>query len=679
MWLGLPSLRVVLAVLVAVAAVAILHRNRSALAGCAGWAAPLAPLVAGVSLAGVHALSGPPQLALAAAAVAALHVSLGWQPPRAALLPLVFFLFVCAGARSSLRVGPQGDEPHYLMVADSLLRDGDVSLERDYAEQRYAAFHDAPLAPHFRVRGRHGEIDSLHALGLSLAILPAWALCGYAGVTVFMALVSALVVVELRRWVVELSGRADLAEAAAWVLAFSPPLLYYAGLVFTEVPAALALAYGLRHGRSGRAGIASALAVGVSAAALPWLNVRYAPLALLVVAHAAWRRPRVRQLAAQLGPLVASAVGLALYHHRLYGFWDPRRVYGRNPELSLSTLFEGLPGLFLDQEFGMMVYAPVLALAIPGLFWLWRRDRRLGTAVVLAVVTVVLTAGSWPMWRGGFNPPGRFLVPIVPLLFVAVALVWDRFGLTAGTALLLGWGLWAGIGGALDPQLVHRDRDGTAPLFRVLSGAREWTGLLPGYVLEEPDRWRLAVVWSVALVAAVPWRRRQLTAARAAFAALGLVAAAQAAALVARRPTGDRDAVRVVGRPALAVPGWHTTLSAPGDWLPADLGTDPLYEPHRWPEGKELARRLPLPAGRYAFELDCTELSVLPNLPQLEWASDQPGSVRHPVALRRIPTGLAGRLELPTAPGFNLRLRGGAPLLLGKLRLLGQPSGGGPV
>ncbi len=679
MWLALPSLGAVLAVLLGVAAVAFFDRSRRSLAGCTGWAAPLAPLLAGVSLAGVHALSGPPLLALAAAATVALLVSRRWRPPAAALLPLVFLLFVCAGARSSLRVGPQGDEPHYLMVVDSLLRDGDVSLERDYAEGRYAAFHDAPLAPHFRVRGRHGEVYSLHALGLSLLVLPAWALAGYAGVTVFMALVSALVVVEVRRWVVELSGRADLAEGTAWAVALSPPLLYYAGLVFTEVPAALALAVGLRQGREGRSGVGAALAVGATAAALPWLNVRYAPLALLVVAHAAFRRPRLRQLVAQLGLPLVSAVGLAIYHHQLYGFWDPRRVYGRNPELSLSTLAEGLPGLFLDQEFGILVYAPVLALAIPGLFRLWRRDRKLGTAVVLAVAAVVLTAGSWPMWRGGFNPPGRFLVPIVPLLFVAVALVWDRRGLTAGTALLLGWGLWAGIGGALEPGLVHRDRDDTAPLFRVLSGAREWTGLLPGYVLEEPDRWRLALVWFVALAAAVPWRRRQLTATRAAVAALGLVAAAEAAALVARRTTGDRDGVRVVGRPALAVPGWRMTASAPGDWLPADLGTDSLYEPHRWPEGKELARRLPLPAGRYAIELDCTELSVLPNLPQLEWASARPGSVRHPVTLRRIATGLAGRLDLPPAPGFNLRLIGGGPLLVRKLRLSSQPSEGGSV
>ena len=50
--------------------------------------------------------------------------------PRLTLVPLCFALFVVAGGHASMRVGPQGDEPHYLMVAESLLRDGDLSLER---------------------------------------------------------------------------------------------------------------------------------------------------------------------------------------------------------------------------------------------------------------------------------------------------------------------------------------------------------------------------------------------------------------------------------------------------------------------------------------------------------------------------------------------------------------------
>ena len=133
-----------------------------------------------------------------------------------------------------------------------------MSLERDYAEGRYAVFHDAPLAPHFRVRGRHGEIYSLHAVGLSVLILPAWALAGYAGVTVFMAFLAALLAREVREWVRELAGRDGLAEAAGWLAVLTPPLVHYAGLVFTEVPAALALSLGLRLARRPRLGIGCA-------------------------------------------------------------------------------------------------------------------------------------------------------------------------------------------------------------------------------------------------------------------------------------------------------------------------------------------------------------------------------------------------------------------------------------
>ncbi len=507
-WLGVPAAAA--AVVVVAVAAALAAAGRRGAAAAVGLLLPAVLVVAGTPLAGVLALSGAPLFALALAGAILCVAASPLHLPRWAFVPLAFALLLVPAGRAHVRVGPQGDEPHYLMVAESLRRDGDVSLERDYAEGRYAAFHDAPLEPHYRVRGRRGEIYSLHAVGLSLLILPAWASAGYAGVTVFMALLAALLANEVRLWVLGLTGRVQLATGVALLFALAPPLAHYAGLVFTEVPAALALAFGLRRARDAKLSAGGALAIGLAAAALPWLNVRYAPLALVVVAHALWRHRGARPALALSLPLLASAIGLAAYHHALYGFYDPRRVYGRRPEMALSTVPEALPGLFLDQEFGLLVYAPVLALALPGLVLLVKRDRRQGWAALVAVAAVVAVASSWPMWRGGFNPPGRFLVPIAPVLVVAAALVLERRGVTAGAALLAGWSVWAGIAGGLDPALVHRDRDETAPLFRQLSGAREWTGLLPGFVLEDPDRRRLAAVWAVALA-----RRRAVASAKA--------------------------------------------------------------------------------------------------------------------------------------------------------------------
>jgi hypothetical protein len=673
-WLGLPH-----PVLWAAAAGAIAlawARSLATASLAVGLLAPLLVLLGGAPLAGVHALSGPPLMALGLAG-AVLVAANGRFRLGPLFLPVVFGVLLAAAARSHVQVGPEGDEPHYLMVADSMLRDGDLALERDYAERRYAGFHDGVLEPHYRVRGKGGEIYSLHAVGLSVLILPAWALAGYAGVTVLMTTIATLVVREVREWVRQLADRDGLAEAGGWLAALSPPLVYYAGLVFTEVPAALCLSAGLRLSRRGQLGTREAVIVGCAAAAMSWLNVRYAPLATVVVAHALWRHPRVRTLVSVLVPCAVSAAGLLLYHQALYGFWDPRRVYGRRPEVALATLPEGLPGLLLDQEFGLLVYAPALVLSLLGLVYLFRRDRAVGLAVLAAVGAVFLTAATWHMWRGGFNPPARFLVPIVPLLWVSVALVLAKRGLTAGAALLVGWTLWVGIEGASQPRLVHRDRDGTAPLFRERSGAREWTGLLPGYVLEHPDRHRLAGVWALALLAAVPWRPSAASGRRLAVAGLGLVAAAQAASVLTHDRTGDRDAVRLVGRSGIRLPGWWIS-EAPSRWTLEALRWGPLYEPHRHPGGAELGRRLPLPPGSYRLAIAARDLAG--SSPTLVVVPDRPGAVAREAPFAPSDGGWeAAFVVRPGERAVTLLLKGGGPLLVTGLTLRVQPPGSGPV
>jgi hypothetical protein len=609
--------------------------------------------------------------------LAALVVAMarGRPAPRRLFFPAVFAIYVVAAARVQVQVGPKGDEPHYLMVAESLLRDRDLSLEADYAEGRYRQFADGPLAPHYRVRGKGGEIYSLHAVGLSLLVIPAYALGGYVAASVFMALLCALVAFETRELVRRWTARDGLAEGVGWAVALSPPLVHYAGLVFTEVPAALAVAVGLRRGRDAVSWTpATACAVGSALAFLPWLNVRYAPLAAVLMAFALWHRPRSASAAAFLAPAVASAIASALYHHSLYGFFDPRRVYGRRPELSWATVPEGLPGLLLDQEFGLLVFAPVFALALPGLSLIGRRERR-GAAVAWALVAVaLLTASSWHMWRGGWNPPARFLVPLVPVLAVAVASALARC-VSAGAALLVGWSLWSGLLGAWEPRLVHRDRDGTAPLFRAYSGAEEWTRLLPGYVLADPDRHRRAAVWGTALALAALGGRSHATAGRLAAATLALLAAAGVASTVSHGRTGGRDAVRLIGRPALGVPGWIWTGAATARWVPADLDWGPLYEPHRYPSGAPVGHRLPLPPGRYRLVVIAEDLSPGAPTPDLD-VRGEGGPPARRTRLQRGRAGLAGTFEVRDGDrAVTLLLREGGPLLLRELLVEAQPFG----
>ncbi|HLA77490.1 MAG TPA: hypothetical protein VJU18_07935 [Vicinamibacteria bacterium] len=681
--LGLPAVGVVLGVAAALLLLALLVARRAGAAATPALGLLVAPLALLLSpwFPGLRALSGPPLWALAAAgAVAALAVA-GKPPRRRLFLPVVFLVYVAVAWHGQRQVGAEGDEPHYLMVADSLLQDHDLALEEDYAAGRYRAFYrGATLAPHYRIRGRGGEIYSLHAVGLSLLILPAYALGGYLGVSFFMALLAALLAREIRRLIVEWTGSASLGEGLAWALALCPPLIHYAGLVFTEVPAALLVACGLRRGRDlarlggwGTAGWAASLAF------LPWLNVRYAPLSAILALYGLARWPGFQRAGWLAGLAALSAAGLGLYHQALYGFFDPRLVYGRRPEFALSTLREGLPGLLLDQEFGLLAYGPVFALgllALPRLFEWGRRE----AACCLALVAIVfLTAGSWHMWRGGFNPPARFLVPVLAPLAVAVATALRR-GLWGGAALLLGFSLFAGLAGVADPRLVHRDRDGTAPFYRTWSGAEEWTRLLPGFVLDDSrrDRWALTLIWTVALASAAwPRRRPQLSATRLAVAVAGLAVASASASARSTARTGGREAVHVLGGSVLVLPSLQLVSKAGGEWGAQHLGWGPLYEPHRFPLGAEVGSRLQLAPGRYEIRLQAELLG--PAAPALEVRPEPP----QPVRLYRLAGGAEGLLGCFVVEAedraITPALSGGSPLVLKGVRLenstLCEPSG----
>lgn len=626
--------------------------------------------------------SGAPLYTFVLAAIVLAIAGRGRKPPRSLLLPAFLAIYAAVAYQAQTRVGPDGDEPQYLMVAESLLRDHDLALDQDFKEARYNAFFSRPLDPHFRIRGPEGQIYSLHAVGLSLLILPAYALGGYAGASFFMALLAAFLIREVRGLVRELTGDDALAEGTAWIVGLSPPIIHFAGLIFTEIPAALLLCIGLRtavFGRTPRASVVAALCV----AALPWLNVRYAILSLAVFGALSWRLWREERAtsAFPVRPLVTagllpavSAVAISLYHFALWGFFDPRRVYGRRREFSLDVLPEGLPGLFFDQEFGLFIYAPIFVLSFAGFVHLWRKRPSMALAALVAVGGIVATASVWPMWRGGFNPPSRFLVPLISILAGGLALTLQR-GVRSSTALLAGWSLWCGIGGAMNIETIHRDRDGVAPFFRTQSGAREWTAALPSFVLPEDQQTRaLALPW--ALLLALPlvgaFRRPEAGAPRKpSREALLAVAAFMATAVIAdrlspRTRAPERDAVRLLGSSALLVPEFRFEGVSPAEWM-----IDFLHEPHRNPSGSLFARQVALRPGKFELILQ-TEDSFGVAVPTLRVVEHRTGGAAS-WEMRAEPQAQGATFEVRARAEFDFYLVGGAPGTFSGARLRRLP------
>ena len=224
-----------------------------------------------------------------------------------------------------------GDEPHYLLIATSLLRDGDLDVLNNYRDKHYQPFYPYHLGDARQPEDMHalygpsGGLYSKHGVGLPLLLLPAMRLGGtgegHGLAIVFMLGVAAALSTQIFLLARETTGRATVAIVAWSAVAFTSPLLLYAGQIYPEVPGALLVVWGVRavlgarsnsrrpepgvpgskteiraptaeiqspdrrewsDGAAGGPSTGAALRIGLAVGLLPWLHLRYVPLAAVL-------------------------------------------------------------------------------------------------------------------------------------------------------------------------------------------------------------------------------------------------------------------------------------------------------------------------------------------------------------------------------------------------------------
>jgi hypothetical protein len=420
------------------------------------------------------------------------------RAPRT-LFGLAFLLLAPFAVYYATSLRASGDEPHYLLMAQSLWREGDLDLRDNLAREDFREYTPGPVQPHYGAPRADGRPFPAHSPGLPLLLAPAYALLGRAGCVLVLAALGAWLALELRWWA-EKTGADPEGALLAWALVFVPPALFFTFHVYTELPCAVAAAAALRWVDVGKGAARPSRVVGAAllAGALPWLHVKMGAAAA-VIGLVALVRLRGRALAAFLATAGLMAAGLLLHYWRVYGVASPLALYGGAPIAQAGDPVRALLGLLLDRSFGLLPHAPVFLLAFPGLALLLRRRAwpllALGASVLAPVVV-------WRMWWGGQSPPARFLVPALAALAAAVAATCgDRRGLGRWRWVLLALSLAMGLGMAGEPDarlLVNRG-DRPTRVWTALSGAHDVGRYLPSLTYPETEEMRVAMVWMAAL------------------------------------------------------------------------------------------------------------------------------------------------------------------------------------
>ncbi|MGH9384538.1 MAG: hypothetical protein ACRD2N_09660, partial [Vicinamibacterales bacterium] len=136
---------------------------------------------------------------------------------------------------------PGGDEPHYLVIAQSLWRDHDLKIENNHARGDYYDYFRQPIEPHYLTRGADNDIYSVHPIGLPILMMPVLGMGGYRAVVWLLIVIGATAATIAWRWSVAMLNAPGAATFAWAAIVGSTPFLFNTFTVYPEIAAALAV------------------------------------------------------------------------------------------------------------------------------------------------------------------------------------------------------------------------------------------------------------------------------------------------------------------------------------------------------------------------------------------------------------------------------------------------------
>ena len=334
------------------------------------------------------------------------RIASGWQ--SAALCVIALSLALATWWTQSERLPPLGDEPHYVIMAVSVARDGDLELRNNYWWNSRTREVVGPINPHVVSTTRGWS--PMHTPGLGVLLAGPWTLAGTLGARLALCVI-ALWLLAMGCW---RRMHESLAPRAAWLavlgLTTSVTTVFGSSQIYPDLQCGvIVLALATWVWSPSQRTSAGWAAYWLVAGLLPWLHTKYFVTSVLLAVVGAWRarRDQGRPALATAALFAAGSVSLMWWHLRTFGGvlgWRSLADLGTDPLRVLEIFL----GLHLDQAQGMFFQQPLLLGGLVGLGHMVGRRHPL-TVPWLLLYGSLIVPNSMELTRyGGGGPAGRF-------------------------------------------------------------------------------------------------------------------------------------------------------------------------------------------------------------------------------------------------------------------------------
>lgn len=355
-----------------------------------------------------------------------------------------------------------GDEPHYLVMADSMVRHQSLELTQAYRDEfTERAIFTAGLAPPGVsavagpqaqvITGPGGGAYSWHGVGIPVVVAIPFALGGVLGAKLALTVLGAGVVLLAWRLSGLFLGSARARFWAVLTVAIAYPLIPATTQIYPDLVAGMIVLLGvvLLLTRSVERRWWVLALTSAAMGFLPWLMTKFAPASLVLLAAMTWvvfrRRRSPGVLVAMVAPALLLYVLLAVWNLSVFG-----SLLGQSPEGNLqggATALMLVAGLILDQDQGILVQNLALWVGVFGLAAFLRHDRRVFVVWTIVFITIWVPSAMHPGLYGGGSFVGRYswalaLLMIVPMMAgFGVIRAWSTRAFAVIVAIALGWSL----------------------------------------------------------------------------------------------------------------------------------------------------------------------------------------------------------------------------------------------